>query len=209
MTAEREIFQRSRRRLNSLGWAILFALSLVFGSIYVRDSLKKNLAANQGQVNTRKAALEIKQADLKNIRTHIAEFRLLKQQGLVGTADREAWVEQLSAVRAELKTGDTLSYTLKPPQLPADLAAPVAGAAVGAAAPPAGPDEATAYIHDLDIELGGIHEDEVVALFQEYRHRARGRFRVQSCRFGNPTPAGMLAQCTLRFFNVQEPGKKP
>jgi hypothetical protein len=205
MTAEREIFQRSRRRLNSLGWAILFALSLVFGSIYVRDSLKKNLATSQGQVNSRKAALEIKQADLKNIRTHIAEFRLLKQQGLVGNADREAWVEQLSAVRAELKTGDTLSYTLRPPQLPTD---PAAGAPAGAAAP-AGPEEATAYIHDLDIELGGIHEDEVVALFQEYRNRVRGRFRIQSCRFGNPTPVGMFAQCTLRFFNVQEPGKKP
>lgn len=204
MTGEREIFQRSRRRLNSLGWAILFALSLVFGSIYVRDSLKKNLATSQGQVNSRKAALEIKQADLKNIRAHIAEFRLLKQQGLVGTADREAWVEQLSAVRTELKTGDTLSYTLKPPQLPTD---PAAGAAVQPA--PAGPDEATVYIHDLDIELGGIHEVEVVALIQEYRNRAHGRFRVQSCRFGNPTPAGLFAQCTLRFFNVQEPGKKP
>lgn len=203
MTAEREVFQRSRRRLNSLGWAILFALSLVFGSIYVRDSLKKNLATSQGQVNSRKAVLEIKQADLKNIRTHIAEFRLLKQQGLVGTADREAWVEQLSAVRAELKAGDTLSYTLRPPQLPTD---PTAGAPAGA---PAGPDEATAYIHDLDIELGGIHEDEVVALFQGFRSRVRGRFRIQSCRFGNPTPAGMFAQCTLRFFNVQEPGKKP
>lgn len=208
MTAEREIFRRSRRRLNSLGWAILFALSLVFGSIYVRDSLKKNLAANQGQVNSRKAALEIKQADLKNIRAHIAEFRLLKQQGLVGTADREGWVEQLSAVRAELKAGETMSYTLRPPQLPSDPATATAGSTAGAAAP-AGPEEATAYIHDLDIELGGIHEDEVIALFQEYRSRARGQFRIQSCRFGNPTPVGLFAQCTLRFFNVQEPGKKP
>lgn len=204
MTPQREIFQRSRRRLNSLGWAIFFALSLVFGSIYVRDSLKINLAASQGQVNSRKATLEIKQADLKNIRAHIVEFRLLKQQGLVGAADREGWVEQLSAVRAELKAGDTLSYTLKPPQLPS--ADPAAVAATPAST--AGTDDAATYTHDLDMELGGIHEDEVVALFQEYRNRARGRFRVQSCRFGNPTPAGLFAQCTLRFFNVQEPAKK-
>lgn len=203
MTPEREIFQRSRRRLNSLGWAIFFALSLVFGSIYVRDSLKGMLSTTQGQVNSRKALLEVKQTDLKNIRAHIVEFRQLKQQGLVGVADRESWVEQFSSVRAELKAGDTLSYTLKPPQV---LANP--GSDPASPAPAVSSEEATPLTHDLDIELGGIHEDEVIALFQGYRERTRGRFRVQSCRFGNPTPAGMFAQCTLRFFNVQEPAKK-
>jgi hypothetical protein len=201
MTPHRAIFQRSRRQLNLLAVGIFVSLTLVFGSIYVRDTLKKSVASNQAQLAAQQSILASKQMDLQAVQTHIAQFRALKQQGLVGIADREGWVEQLAASRAQLMAGETLAYTLKPPQSleesTPDQPAPVV------AVDPAGISGVPTR-HDLDFELGGVHEAELLALLQVYKTKVHGSFRVQSCRLGNPASTGLLAQCTLRFFNLPE-----
>lgn len=203
MTPEREIFQNARRNLNLLGASIFFALTLAFGSIYLRDSLKKNISTSEGLRGARKATLEAKRDDLASIRRHIAQFKELKQQGVIGTAEREAWVEQLVATRSRLGIGDSLNYVLKPPRSLAELADSAAGA--GAPNPdPASVGEDVALFHDLEFEIRGLHEVELLALLREYRDDVKGRFRVQSCRLGGPTSNGLLAQCTLRFFSLAD-----
>lgn len=201
MTPYRTIFQRSRRPLNILASAIFLSLTLVFGSIYVRDTLKKNIAQSQTQLAGQQSMLAAKQLDLQAVQTHIAKFRTLKQQGLVGVADREGWVEQLVASRTQLMAGETLAYTLKPPQALTESTPdqPVPAAAVDSTG-----TNGAATMHDLDFEIGGVHEAELLALLQVYKIKVRGSFRVQSCRLGNPTSRGLLAQCTLRFFNLPE-----
>lgn len=202
MTPDRSIFQRTRRPLNVLAGAIFLALTLVSGSIYVRDNLKESLLESQNQLGVQRPNLAAKQQDLRNIQMHIEQFRTLKAQGLVGIADREGWVEQLAASREQLKLADTLSYTLKPAQAMTDVAAP------DPAAPVAANPDAPA-VHDLDFELGGIHEQELLDLLRDYRTRVHGRFRVQSCQLGGSTPTGILAKCTLRFFTLPEAAKPP
>jgi hypothetical protein len=196
------VFRGARPSLNLLGGAIFLSLTLVFGSIYGRDSLKKGLAQRHSQLSTQRPNLAAKQQDLRNIQTHIDQFRAFRVQGLVGRADREGWVEQLVLSREQLKLADTLSYTLKPPQAMTDAATPdpVAAAAANPNAP---------TTHDLDFELKGIHELELLALLQDYRVRVHGSFRMQSCRLGEPDETGLFAQCTLRFFNFPEPVKPP
>ncbi len=207
MTPERAIFQHSRRPLNILAGAIFLSLTLVFGSIYVRDALKEDIARHQGQLAAQRSSLTSKQLDLQNIRTHIVRFRSLKQQGLVGAADREGWVEQLAASRTSLNAGTALVYTLHAPRTQAAAAAADLPIAAQATADPPLANADAAMVHDLDFELDGAHEGELLALLQDYKAKVRGSFRVQTCRLGSPTPTGLLAQCTLRFFNLPETPK--
>ncbi|MCF8177847.1 MAG: hypothetical protein K9J74_05025 [Sulfuritalea sp.] len=132
--------------------------------------------------------------DLTTVKTHIQHFKELKRQGLVGPADREGWVEQLATSRENLKLTDTLSYTLKPPQAIADSTSPVVEAIA------ASPDAAAQ--HDLDFELRGITEPELLDLLQSYKSQVHGSFRIQACRLTSPSQDGLGAQCTLRFFNL-------
>lgn len=204
MTPHRSIFQRSRRPLNVLAGGIFLSLTLVFGSIYARDTLKKSLAQSHAQLTAQQSILASKQLDLQAVQTHIAQFRALKQQGLVGIADREDWVEQLVASRTQLMAGETLAYTLKPPQALTESTPDQPAPAV--AVDPDGTN-GVATKHDLDFEIGGVHEAELLAFLRVYKTKVRGSFRVQSCRLGNPGATGLLAQCTLRFFNLPEPAR--
>ena len=208
MNSALPIFQRTRRPLNILAGVIFITLSLVFGSIYLRDMLKKNLARSQAELNAQQGVLADKQVDLSNIRKHIDQFRVLKQQGLVGNADREGWVEQLVASWTKLRVGEPLNYNLNPPRPVSDAAAtPDQQVPDPAANAGASPD--VAMMHDLDIEMRGIQEQELVRLLRDFRDKVNGRFRLQSCHLSDPSAAGLVAQCTLRFFNLPESSKKP
>jgi hypothetical protein len=201
MTPALSIFKRARRPLNLLAGAIFLSLTLVFGSIYGRDTLKKSLAQSRAEMGAQQPNLTAKQQDLIFIQTQVENFRAFRTQGLVGRADREGWVEQLVASREQLKLTDTLSYILKPQQALSDAATPDPAAVAVTPDSPA--------THDLDFELKGIHEQELLDLLQDYRTRVHGRFRLQSCRFGEATQAGLFAQCTLRFFTLPEAAKPP
>lgn len=202
MTPEREIFSRSRKRLNILGWCIFLALTLVFGSIYFREPLRKNLETDKGIIGVRTATRSVKQADLADMRAFVEKYRILEGQGLVGRAERELWVEQLVALRGQLGVGEAITYILKPPRSLAELAQSEAGQV------PTGDADALAetaeLFHDLEFDIRGTHERELLDLLNEYAARVKGRFRLQSCQLGNASSNGLRAQCTLRFFSLSE-----
>jgi hypothetical protein len=207
MSPERLIYERSKRSFNVLAGAIFLSLSLAFGSIYLRDSLKQGVVEGQNLLAAQRTSLETKKQDLGNIQTHIAQFRVLKQQGLVGHADREGWVEQLVASREQLGVGSSIVYNLKPAQALVDSTIPDPAGAVPAAAPSAIAPDVPAT-HDLEFELVGVHEAELVTFLNHYRAKVTGQFRVQACRLGRATPNGLVANCTLRFIHLPEPAKQ-
>ncbi|MDK9703701.1 MAG: hypothetical protein OEL20_11230 [Sulfuritalea sp.] len=209
MTSVLSVFKRARRPLNLLAGAIFLSLTLVFGSIYGRDALKNSVTQSRVRLATLQPDLTAKQQDLIMIQTHIGPFRAFREQGLVGRADREGWVEQLVASREQLGLPDNLSYLLKQPQAitepgvgtpaPADPAAMAQGGAA--------PD--VPATHDLDFELTGIHELQLLDFLDHYRTKVHGRFRVQACHLADPRQTGLWAQCTLRFFSLPETVKAP
>jgi len=201
MISALSIFQRARRPLNVLAGAIFLSLTLVFGSIYGRDTLRNSLAQSRSQLDALRPDLTAKQQDLRNVQAHIEQFRAFRAQGLVGLPDREGWVEQLVASREQVLLPDSLSYVLKPPQAMTDATIPESAAA--SAAKPDAP-----ATHDLDFELGGVHEQELLDFLHDYRAKVHGRFRVQTCQL-RATPTGLLTQCTLRFFSLPEAAKPP
>jgi hypothetical protein len=194
MSPIKSIVLRARHQLQWLGGALLLTLALIGATHYFRESLRKSVSVTQAQLNAQQALLNEKEQDQSNIQTHIKEFRVLKEKGLVGTPDREGWVEQLITSRTHLKLPDTLTYTLSPPK-PMDEAA---------ATDPATPSLAGAMAHDLEFDLKDIHETELLDLLRHYRANVHGSFRVQSCALLSPSPNGLVAKCSLRFYTMPE-----
>jgi hypothetical protein len=199
------ILRLARRSLLVLGGSLLVALATYLASGYFKDRLQTQLTTAQQTANTQQASLSEKQTDLANLQTEIDRFNQLRQEGLVGAPDREGWTEQLVASRVRLGLPPTLLYTLQPPQPLAQQDSAIAPSAAnvdGTAAVAVGPQ-----FHDLDLAMTDIQEEELLALLRDYRAHVKGHFRVNLCTLSTPTPTGLSARCTLRFFTL--PDAKP
>ena len=193
MNPIRQIALAARPALQWLALAIIGTI-LVVGGLYVA---KRRVAADAALARATHqaglATLAQREADLKNVATHIKDYQALQRSGLVGSPAREAWVEQLLAARVALRLPDTLTYVLN---------APAPFEAVQSDAAESTP--VTHLTHDLSVELSGIHELDLLRLIDRLRDTAGGRFRIQSCQLTNPGASGMTARCVLRFFTLQE-----
>ncbi|MBS1197544.1 MAG: hypothetical protein H6R18_1329 [Proteobacteria bacterium] len=193
------VFKLARKSLLILAGVLIFSLFLYFGSAHLQKQLSADLASQQAQIAAEEENLGQKQKDLDNILSHIQQFQKLQQKGLIGAARREGWVEQLIASRKQLGLPDTLAYTLKQPTPLREGAAPEDAAAATTPTPSNAP-----LAHNLEFELRNIHEEEFLSLLKTYEGKVLGRFRVQSCRITEPSPTGLTAQCTLRFFTMPQ-----
>ena len=182
----------ARNSLIVLALALLLALSAVFSMRYVQSDLNTALLQQQAVLQEQQAQLEIKNTDLQNMESHIKRYKSLQEQGLVGTPDRALWVEQLQASRIRLALPDSFSVELL-------AAKPLAGTEVAVVEEGAPPQP---QAHDLEFELQQVQELELLALVQDFRAQARGRFRVQNCMMGEPKDTGLSAKCSLRFVTI-------
>lgn len=197
----------ARRCLIVLAAALLIGLALYLGSRFFKDRGQAQLAQAQRGESANQASLAEKQSDLANMQAEISRFNRLRQQGMVGTPEREAWVEQLVASRQRTGLPDTLVYTLQAPKPLALQAMDAAGNEATPATTETGPDAVAPVFHDLDFAVASIHEEELLALLQNYRAQVKGRFRVNACLLSDRTETGLTARCTLRFFTL--PGAAP
>lgn len=204
------ILSLARRCLTVLAAALLIALALYLGSSYFRERGLARLTQAQQTESANQAGLAGKQSDLANMQAEISRFNRLRQQGMVGTPDREGWVEQLLSSRQRTGLPDTLVYTLeasRPLALQTGAAAdnqPAPASADAGSGSQAGP-----VFHDLNIGMTGIHEEELLALLRDYQAQVKGRFRVNACLLSDRTETGLAAHCTLRFFSLPDTAPNP
>lgn len=205
MKDQLHILSLARRCLTVLAAALLIALALYLGSSYFKDRGRAHLTQAQQTEGANQASLAEKQSGLANMQAEISRFNRLRQQGMVGTPDREGWVEQLLASRQRTGLPDTLVYTLqasKPLALQAGAAADNEPAPVSAdvsTGTQAGP-----VFHDLNIGITSIHEEDLLALLRDYQAQVKSRFRVNACLLSDRTETGLAAHCTLRFFTLPD-----
>ena len=192
MSDWKPIFLLARTPLILLAMVVLLALAGVIGMHYAQDKIQTMLLQLQAGLQEQQAQLDIRKTDLKNMESHIKRYESLRAQGLVGDPDRALWVEQLQASRARLALPDAFSVELQ-------AAKPLGGAALAAVEEGAPPQPLE---HDLEFEMHGVHEQEVLALVQDFRSQARGRFRVQNCNLQEPKDTGLSARCKLRFVTI-------
>lgn len=191
----RTIARLLRRSLITLALALLALLVLYVATFMVKDQMQTQSVQKQQEESALQASLLTQRADLVSLQSSTGRFNLLRQQGLLDQADRAAWAEQLvaSSQRAGVPQG-ALSYTMLAPKPLADDAFSTADAAA--------PTTTGPLIYDLQFELKNSHEEELLALLHDYRAHVKGLFRVQACSLENRTEQGLLARCTLRFFNL-------
>ena len=196
------ILMRSKVGLSALAAALLVGAAAIAASLAFRDQTLNSLAAAQQVEESTTSVIRQKEQTLKRLTSEIEHYRLLEKKGMLGAPDRTGWTEQFLASQKQLAIPDSLTYTLQPPKPLADQE----NAATSPAEPtnPDAPKPATPLFHDLDFTLTGTHETEVLKLIQDYRTRVNGRFRVNACTLGAPTPQGFSANCTLRFFTLTQ-----
>ena len=210
MKDQLQIIFLARRCLMVLAAALLIGLALYLGSSFFRDRGQARLTQAQQTESANQASLVEKKSDLSNMQAEISRFNRLRQQGMVGTPDREGWVEQLLASRQRIGLPDTLVYTLQAPKALALQAIDAAGNAATPASTETGTDAlAGPVFHDLDFAMTSIHEEELLALLRDYQARVKGRWRVNSCLLSDRTEAGLTARCTLRFFTLPDVAPSP
>ncbi len=184
------LLQRARTSLLVLGSALVLCLALLLLSHRWSAQQQAALQQSQGELSAQIATRSASSAELLYLQSHIEQFRRLGQLGLIGPADREAWVQQLLESHQRAALPGPLQWTLHAPE-------PLAA---GDTAAPSQDNEART--HELEFSLSGVHEEEVLALLQDFANRVKGRMRVNSCSFTQPVPEGLNAHCSLRFFTL-------
>lgn len=198
MNAWKAIALLARRGLWILAGVVVFTLALVLGLRYMASNLELGVAQLDVALRAQQELLATREADLLNLRANIERYQSLRQQGLVGQPDRALWLEQLQVSHQRLGLPGSLILQLQAPKAfaPGAAAAPALDAP-GAA--PTGPQ-----FHDLQFEIRESLEPELLALIDDFRAQAKGRFRVNACRLQDPKETGLTAQCVLRFFSVAD-----
>lgn len=178
-----------KRHLMALGLCA-GAAAVVLGALYYGADLQLQATQTAAAELQGQQALVLEQEnDLKNVQTHIRRYQQLREQGLMGEAQRMQWMEQLQQAFAEVGLAQGLRMELRSPQ-PLVLDPALQG----------GADQPLS--HDLVFEMAGVLETEVLAGLARLRQQVRGRFRVDACRFSDAKDDGLMAHCTLRFVTI-------
>ena len=195
MNAWKPVLQMARRSLIALAVVVVLSIATVYGLGVLAANLQQTLNAQQGSLQAEQANLEAHQNDLSNMRTHIKAYETLRQQGLVGTAERAQWVEQLQTSFREQGLPGSLGVQLQAAKTLADN---------GSGEPPSDPNAPpiVPQSHDLQFEIRDVHEGELLTLLQDFREHARARFRIDSCHLRDPSDKGLTAICVLRFITI-------
>jgi hypothetical protein len=199
MNSLRSIFQHARVGLIALCLALCTCLSLVLLSGVQHEEALSELMRVQGDLTIARMNLRERQSDLSQVQSHIGRFHQLARSGLLGTPERAAWVEQLQQSRRRRGLPESLSYILHPAS-PASRPAPTSSSRLTELSAENSLGELR--FHELEFKLQDVHEEELLDFLQDFDTHAGGRFRVDACQLSEPTPQGLSAHCSLRFFTM-------
>ena len=140
--------------------------------------------------------------DLVHRRRLIDRYHRRYQQfqalGFVGEESRLEWIETLRATSTDLFL-PRVSYAIQP-QL--QVVAPVQSIPTG--------DDAHVYLSRLELEIGLVHELDLLHFFDELQHNAPGLIKVDRCDLlwqadadtRLAAAANILASCSIQIFSV-------
>ena len=169
--------------LVKLRWAIAFAFALsaigVAAAMYCREQVNEARAVvAQSQAASREvqARLDTVHLERQEISDFLPRYNALRASGALGEERRLDWIERLADLRDSLKL-PRLTYTISPRQ-PYTLL-PEAGPTLGFAA------------SRMKLELGLVHEGDLVALINRLGEPRMGVFEIQHCNLRRPVRSGL------------------
>ena len=197
----KRVVRHARTSLIVLATLLSLGLILALSSHTLEERARSDLAASAAELNSLQTRRSEVRADLRYMQSHLEHFKRLTQVGLIGTPEREAWVEQLTLSAKNAGFSDSLRYTLHAPK---PLSPSATAVTLASSSDRHGPK-----FHDLEFNLSGVHEEELLGLLQDFGRHTRGRFRVNACQLMDPTPAGLKLKCVLRFFTLAQDDAAP
>lgn len=166
-----------------LHWALVLAFGVaaagVATAMYCREQATQARAlfaqsqAASREVQTRLDSVHLERQEISDF---LPRYNALRAGGALGDEHRLDWIERLAEIRDSLQL-PRLTYTISPRQPYALL--PEAGPALGFAA------------SRMKLELGLVHEGDLVALIKRLGEPRIGVFEIQSCNLRRPVRTGL------------------
>jgi len=198
-------------RLSEIDWSVLrgamvgLALSvLASGAIFYAafefsEGVSREHQQRRAQLQRAQGEYQAVDEEQQVMDAYLPRFRALEEQGVVGEERRLDWVEALRDAAARLKL-PSLRYEIAQqevyePELPL-------------------PESAfEVHASSMFLEMGLLHEGDLIAVLRELDRNASGLYSVSSCdlrRGGSgirmePKAENVLASCELRWFTVRKP----
>lgn len=174
------------------------ALVALFASMHVQGNQQKlheQLSTNQTLMQEDYDALIDRRQIVDRYHRRYQQF---SEQGFVGMESRLDWIETLRAKTDEL-TLPRVSYAIQP-QLKA--IAPVQSIMAG--------DDISIHVSKLDLEMGLVHELDLLRFVDELQRHAPGLIKVDRCdmtwqgdgRDKLLADTNILANCSLQIYSV-------
>ena len=176
---------------------IIISSSLVVGSYYFKEAMKKEFNMHNALfMNISQRYLAIDEEE-KQIKTYLPEFVALFNKGVIGEEQRLNWVEVLAEAEASVKL-PSLAYTINSqrtytPAFPVNFG------------------KFQLYASEMSLQLVLLHEGDLLNLFENMNKRAHGIFTVNSCTFiksgsiimDNPKAANIAVDCNLDWYTIR------
>ena len=173
-------------------------LGSLASSTWLLRSLESRYAAisvDQDTMNADYDALVVRKRLVDRYHRRYERFR---EQGFVGEESRLDWIETLRLVAEDLSLPQ-LTYSLEPQQ---PVVAPVPSSSPGS--------DVQIFVSTLDIEVGLIHEADLLTLVDELQTAAPGLLEVDRCALHRATEpdalrtadSNIVASCSLNMYSV-------
>ena len=174
----------------------IVAALLLIGSVWFENKLADDyrlMTADHGTINTEYEALVVSRRILES---YHQRYGMLRSQGFVANERRVDLLEVLREAGEEIGLL-SLRYSLEPQtavSLPPEFAQ----------------EPVTLYSSVLQLELGLLHELDLLQLFSRVRSRAPGLFSVEQCSLvrqggdGKPSysDANVGASCSVKVYSI-------
>ncbi len=191
-----------RGSLSTLIICLIISAGMLFGSFYYRDEMRTEFTKeDQRFKNVSRKYLAVDQEE-KMILLHYPRFKYLYQQGVIGKEQRLRWLETLRTSSDELKL-PSLRYNIDSresftPSFPANQGL------------------YQIYTSSMKLDLGLLHENDLLLLLNDLEQKANGLYSVSSCNLQRKEKsitrdidrAKLDAKCELLWFTIDMAGKE-
>lgn len=179
--------------------SVIIAVVAVLGLAKLRSDKELLISQTEQQLNNTRDTIKRLTYDLDSINRLAAKYQQLSRSGFIGTADRDGWVLRLESLYRDTRLPPTLRYTLAPPQL-------LNPQPVASEAPTAYQNNVSR--HDLNLELSGLHEQELIDFIDKLSKDWRAPYRIETCQIARGEAsepiAGLQIKCNLELFSLPE-----
>lgn len=185
--------------------SVVVSGTLVGTSYYFWEKVDKSYS--RVLVELRKVRDRFHQVDEEEemIAAYLPRFQALEGEGIIGREHRLNWIESLREA-SQRKRLPALSFVIDSQE------------AFDPEFPLAESDVFEVYTSEMQLDMGLLHEGDLLSLLRELERDAKGLFSVASCRMlraaervdaePDPSKAHVNSSCSLRWYTIRRPGEE-